>query len=93
MSNKIDNISAIGKRILKAIDDQRLRKKDIYEKMDISRQTLDNWISGATAPDHLQLESLYNILGIESNGSPKQENVKLIPADVWEELQDNNAVF
>lgn len=66
MSNKIDKISPLGKKILKALKDQRLRKKDIYDKMGISRGTLDNWISGATAPDHNQVELMFKILGIVS---------------------------
>lgn len=66
MSNKIDKISSLGKEILQAIGNQRLTKKHVYDKLGISRGTLDNWISGATAPDHLELGELYKILGIGS---------------------------
>jgi transcriptional regulator with XRE-family HTH domain len=64
MSNNSANISAIGKEILQAIENQRLTKKYVYTKMGISRGTLDNWISGATAPGLSELQQLRKILDI-----------------------------
>lgn len=95
MSNKLTNISSLGKEILQAIENQRLTKKHVYDKMAISRGTLDNWITGATAPSHVELQELYKILNIGSQKSEpgKHEDVKLIPTDVWLELQQNNAIF
>lgn len=95
MSNKIDKISPLGKKILKALKDQRLRKKDIYDKMGISRGTLDNWISGATAPDHNQVELMFKILGIVSATVPSFRD-EIFEGDyiglhklVWAELAEN----
>jgi transcriptional regulator with XRE-family HTH domain len=64
MSNKLTTISALGKEILQAIENQRLTKKYVYSKLGISRGTLDNWIFGATAPDHQELQKVYNLLNI-----------------------------
>src|SRR5688572_12175974 len=70
MSNKLTNISSLGKEILQAIESQRLTKKYVYSKLGISRGTLDNWISGATAPDHNELEAMLKILGIDDKEPP-----------------------
>lgn len=70
MSNKTDKISPLGKRILERIRSQRLTKKYVYDSMKISRGTLDNWISGTTAPDHNELELMFKILGIDVKPQP-----------------------
>ena len=66
MSNKLSNFSALGKEISEALDKQRLTKKWLYSKMGLSRGTLDNWISGATAPDHQELQKIYELLGLNA---------------------------
>ena len=64
MSNKMSNISSIGQKILQELEKQRLTKKWLYSEMGISRGTLDNWISGQTAPDHNELQIMYKLLNI-----------------------------
>lgn len=65
MSNKMTNNSTLGDKILNAIESQRLTKKYLYEKMGVSRGTLDNWISGETEPTHIQVSEMFKILGID----------------------------
>lgn len=82
MSNKIDKISPLGKRILEQIKSQRLTKKHVYDKMGISRGTLNNWISGATAPDHNELEKMLKILGISAQH----------PKPFWDEIREGEYI-
>jgi transcriptional regulator with XRE-family HTH domain len=98
MSNKIDKISPLGKKILKALEDQRLRKKDIYDRMGISRGTLDNWISGATAPDHDKLEQMFRILDIKQEGQAQPFKHLIFEGDyvglhkrAWDQLEETLA--
>src|SRR5687767_9176156 len=39
-----------------------LKKADFAKKMGVSRQTIDNWISGSTHPNQLDLTNMSNIL-------------------------------
>jgi transcriptional regulator with XRE-family HTH domain len=98
MQNNSANISAIGKEILHAIESQRLTKKYVYEKMGISRGTLDNWISGVTAPGHAELQAIYQILNIGVKN--KQQSFRDIIEDkdyigmhkrVYDQLEENYA--
>lgn len=64
MSRKLDEKISIGKRIWQEAEKQQLTKADFSKKMDISRQTLDNWINGDSAPDYYKLELASKILGV-----------------------------
>jgi|SRR5688572_19922437 len=87
MSNKIDKISPLGRRILQEIKNQRLTKKYLYSGLGISRGTLDNWISGDTVPSHEEVESMSNLLNIDLLGREgKSSKVKTIELDAWGEL-------
>src|SRR5687768_15535319 len=98
MSNKIDKISALGKKILDSIGNQRLTKKYVYGKMGISRGTLDNWISGETAPTHLELNEMSKILNIDlTSEHPQTKNFgnegEPITMELWLQLKKNNDKF
>src|SRR5688500_11916413 len=87
MSNKIDKISSIGRRILQEIKSQRLTKKHLYEGLGISRGTLDNWIYGTTTPNHEEVELMSKLLNIDLlSKEDNQAKVKVIGIDEWEEL-------
>lgn len=89
MSNKIDKISPLGKRILQALKNQRLPKKHLYEGLGISRGTLDNWISGDTAPTHEEVGAMSNLLSIDlmaKDGKQVDSKIKTITVDAWNEL-------
>lgn len=87
MSNKIDKISSIGRRILQEIKSQRLTKKHLYEGLGISRGTLDNWIYGDTKPNHEEVERMSKLLNIDLlSKEDNQAKVKVIGIDEWEEL-------
>lgn len=99
MSNKLSKISSLGKKILGAIENQRITKKYVYENMDISRGTLDNWISGATAPSHLELDQLSKILDIDlqtgeqivrqTGNDGDIENITFM-RDMWHKVKDDS---
>lgn len=98
MSNKLSKISSLGKKILDAVENQRVTKKYVYEKMDISRGTLDNWINGTTAPSHLELDQLSKILNINlqtgqqlvtQTDNDDVENITFM-RDMWHKVKDDS---
>jgi transcriptional regulator with XRE-family HTH domain len=94
MPNKIDKISVLGGKILQAIEKQRLKKKDIYDGLGISRGTLDNWISGATSPSHEELLKMSNILNIDLlSGETTILRDEHVTMDMWQLLKKNNEKF
>lgn len=64
MSSKMDEKSSIGKRIWQEAEKQGFTKVDFAKKMGISRQTLDNWIEGASTPDYNEVELASKILDV-----------------------------
>src|ERR687898_414432 len=94
----MNNISNLGREITQALEKQRLTKKWLYAKMGISRGTLDNWISGATAPDHNQLQEMYNFLGIGVHTEKQVRSMRDVIEDqsyiamhkrVYDQLEEN----
>jgi transcriptional regulator with XRE-family HTH domain len=55
----------IGKAINQFIDNKRITKKEFAAKLGISRMTLDNWIKGATSPDHTELSKMSKIFDVD----------------------------
>jgi transcriptional regulator with XRE-family HTH domain len=96
MSNKSTSFSQIGKEILQALEDQRLTKKFLYEKLDISRGTLDNWIYGITTPDHNEVQKIYDLLHINVQKHTRtmrdiieDENYIGMHKRVYDQLEEN----
>lgn len=80
---------------------KNLSVDDLAEKMSVSRQTVYDWESGKSEPRKAKLDKLKQILGMDYEHHTQNfnltaktgEEMRLIPRDVWEELQDNNTVF
>lgn len=99
MSNKLSKISSLGKKILDAVENQRVRKKFVYEKMGISRATLDNWIKGITEPSYIQIQQLSKILDIDLQAGEQIvrqtgndgdiENITFM-RDMWHKVKDDS---
>lgn len=75
---------------------------DLAGKLKVSRQTIYDWESGKSEPRKAKLDKLREILNMdhphhtEAFVLPRDQGskeVRVIPADVWQELQENNAVF
>lgn len=94
MSSKLNKISPLGKKIMQRITDQRTTKAYVYNKMGISRGTLDNWIKGETVPTREEEEHVFKILDIDlqSKETPKERFHKEVEKDVltlelWQQVQ------
>lgn len=60
----MDTKLRIGLKIWQIADSKGFKKQGFAKEMDISRQTLDNWISGETSPDVDDIIQASRILGV-----------------------------
>lgn len=91
-----------GDKLKSARELKNMSVDDLAEKIGVSRQTIYDWEAGKSEPRKGKLDKLREILNMthahhtEAFVLPRQtgsNDVKVIPADVWQELQENNAVF
>jgi transcriptional regulator with XRE-family HTH domain len=61
----LDKKLTIGLRIWQIADSKGITKAAFSKKLDISRQTFDNWIGGKTTPDHNDLLRASKLLDVD----------------------------
>jgi predicted transcriptional regulator len=77
---------------------KRVSVDDLAAQLGVSRQTIYDWESGKSEPRKTKLEKLKLILSMDHSHHTdyfelKKDDVRVIPVDVWEELQKNNNIF
>lgn len=88
----MDEKFSIGNKIWQTAKSQRFTKAALAKALNVSRQTLDNWIKGDTDPGYDDLNNASKLLDVEFLNTEKKsqnEPIKTMPLDVWDRLQRN----
>jgi transcriptional regulator with XRE-family HTH domain len=88
----VDEKFSIGSKIWQTAKSQRFTKAALAKALNVSRQTLDNWINGVTDPGYDDLNKASKLLDAEFLNPEKKsqdEPIKVMPLDVWDRLQRN----
>lgn len=83
------------KTVLQLLDDKKITKKALADKMSISRQTLDNWINGDTFPTSDDLKNLSKIMDdLDASDGKKERQYMDHPRETfYAELIEKNEVY
>jgi transcriptional regulator with XRE-family HTH domain len=77
----------VWSNIKELIAEKQLKKADFSKKMDISRQTLDNWINGTTSPTQKDLDKMSTIF------DELQLKTSKDPEDIYRNIVEGNTEY